>query len=1100
MKICFSLSALILGSLASVAQSKSDIKQYIALDVLIEASELADQGEYEDAIAEYDVIHPADTAYNLALYHKSRALTNLEEYDKVVALCQENIEKHGKSNPYWYSLYANALDSLGREAEAIEVCDLAIKKWPFNYDLFYAKGLALEDLGRLEEAASNYKESIRCNPLVADAHYKLGHLTAKEGLLPEAMLCLNTYLLLELEDAERGLATVVWLDNTAGGDYEPKPTGAKLLEEGAASMDEIKLLIENRVALNKKYKVKSKLNFNLTKQNHLLLSSVHFDENDPGFWNQMYVPFYEKMMEDEKFELFSYFSSLHVNSTQMNQIFAKYKPKLLAFRDYFIPSLANNTCDMERPYRGEPKMVHVIRNDYGGILVIGEVSDEKLQGYVEIFHANGNIAAKGEFNDQEEKTGAWEYFHNTGAIKEQSTYANDKLTGKSTLFYDNGHLSEVNQYIRGDRNGRSRYYNYNGTLEYEIYFKDNKLHGEWKSFFPGGQIQTEMQFENDEQIGEVKEYFTNGRISRNSPRKDGERDGMVKEWYSDGSIYLEMPFVDGEQHGAFKKFYQSGQLLEEGMYSSGKLSGQYKSYYLDGSLESETVYDESGKQNGVGVNYNRKGTKFYELDYKKGEVVGYRFWNEKGELLSEGKKKAGKFYYKSIYSDGTIKAEGDYEVGDIGKSGDWKYYDRNGNLTLKESFKDGFQVGREESYYTSGQLEEYVDYSDEGLLEGYSESYFKDGKIANHGYYKSGQADGEWLYYRNDGTLSRSSFYSGGNLVGKAVSNAVNGRPWTIDTYRDQQVISIAYCDTLGNIYESFDLDTGTVVLDQHDVYGNLKCKRTYVNYEASGTWLYYHPNGKVSTEANWVNGERDGVWTWYHDNGQISSKGEYYLGDRHGKWVAYFPDGKLEQETEYFLGHSVGKEVNYHSSGKISSEWYYVEGIKHGDVSFYDPEGKLQQVRRYDFGKIVAISWLGTDGKLVPFQEIVNETGTVESKYANGKVSRTYSVEGGDFYGPYLKYYDNGQVWESSTYVDDERDGEFLEYYKTGKIKVKANYVKDERQGLYSEYHSNGKMMEKVSYLNNEKHGVQTEYNSSGKAVLEKEFYNGNLIRITKL
>jgi tetratricopeptide (TPR) repeat protein len=69
---------------------------------------------------------------------------------------------------------------------------LALADGPNGTALFNL-GVALEDLGRRDEAVQSYREAIDADPKAADAYFNLARLLERDGDKPGAIRCLRTY-------------------------------------------------------------------------------------------------------------------------------------------------------------------------------------------------------------------------------------------------------------------------------------------------------------------------------------------------------------------------------------------------------------------------------------------------------------------------------------------------------------------------------------------------------------------------------------------------------------------------------------------------------------------------------------------------------------------------------------------------------------------------------------------------------------------------------------------------------------------------------------------------------------------------------------------
>jgi tetratricopeptide (TPR) repeat protein len=72
-------------------------------------------------------------------------------------------------------------DAAGRHAELLRLCDAALQHCPGSALLHYNRGLALDHLGHLEQAAASYERSLGIDPGLADAHFNLAQLHEQAG-------------------------------------------------------------------------------------------------------------------------------------------------------------------------------------------------------------------------------------------------------------------------------------------------------------------------------------------------------------------------------------------------------------------------------------------------------------------------------------------------------------------------------------------------------------------------------------------------------------------------------------------------------------------------------------------------------------------------------------------------------------------------------------------------------------------------------------------------------------------------------------------------------------------------------------------------------
>jgi tetratricopeptide (TPR) repeat protein len=72
-------------------------------------------------------------------------------------------------------------DAAGRYSELVRLCDAALGHCPGSALLHFNRGVALDQLEHLEEAAASYERSLAIDATLADAHYNLAQLHEQAG-------------------------------------------------------------------------------------------------------------------------------------------------------------------------------------------------------------------------------------------------------------------------------------------------------------------------------------------------------------------------------------------------------------------------------------------------------------------------------------------------------------------------------------------------------------------------------------------------------------------------------------------------------------------------------------------------------------------------------------------------------------------------------------------------------------------------------------------------------------------------------------------------------------------------------------------------------
>ena len=153
-------------------------------------------------------------------------------------------------------------------------------------------------------------------------------------------------------------------------------------------------------------------------------------------------------------------------------------------------------------------------------------------------------------------------------------------------------------------------------LVYEIN-SQTPYSGNYFQQFPGGSKER-GSYQDGKATGIWEIHHENGQLESRGTYEDGERVGTWENYHSNGQFASKQLYENGKKVGVSESYHNNGQLKERGTYEDGKMVGTWKNYFRSGKLKSETIY-------------------------KDGEEVSWEIWTEKGELMSHGYVKNGKY-------------------------------------------------------------------------------------------------------------------------------------------------------------------------------------------------------------------------------------------------------------------------------------------------------------------------------------------------------------------------------------------------------------------------------------------------------------------------
>lgn len=1088
------LLAIGLLSFAAIGQEKLDI---IDLDEINNSIALKSQEkDYEGALEILDKINKNDTAYGGALIRKSYYLMALEQYEAARATLDEGLAMDiGDIKSSFYQNKGVSFISQEKFEEAIIILDEGLKIFPANYYLLFNKAVALQGKGEIKEAVKILEQVITLSPFYTKAYIQLGTIYYAQERPAQALMAFNLALMLE-PDTENSFERLTSINTMFNSENNNKRTPGLVLSEDDKAFDEIDLIISNRIALNKNYKIDNDLDFALIKQNHALLVKLKDFKGKGGFWSEKVVPFFQWIQDSENFDAFSYTISYSVENPEYKKMVEKKTKEVKEFIRVAIPAWTTLTRTDNKDFFSDNIVQYEYDRNSLSLSSMGIMEGENKQtGKWLYFNEAGRMVTEAHYDGNGERTGNWKWYHDHLKLKESAIYKNGELDGENSIFYPNGQLS-IKTFYKGDKlDGEYLYYNENGALQQKKYFEDGKLAGTYTSYFSVGEEIPEfiIPYKQDKVQEKANEYYANGKQYSEIPFKDGNRHGIEKKFHINGNVSDEFTYVEDQLQGPYKSYHTDGKVSGIGTYKEGLLHGPYTTYYPDGTLQGDANYSD-GFLEGSYTYYDFDGKKYYNYTYKKDEIIDYRFFNKKGEILKEGKKKGGEFYYNGFASNGNLTSEGLYDVSG-GRKGEWKYYGQNGNLTEKGTFEDDLAQGVYRTYYPNGKTQWQGNYKNDTLV-GYYVTYNKNNNIENQGGYKNGLQQGEWRFYYIDGSLKSINFFHKGEFHGTQEYYGIDGKLTNTALYDHGNLMSDIFYDRNEQQFQEISYKPSkedTLLIFKH-YNGKIYTKTSFIHGIKHGPYKSYFFNGNLENEGEYLNGVRNGVWTWYFENGKPQIEATYVLGNLDGKFVRYYENGGIEDLNFLELGDPVGTSKSYYEDGTLYTNTAYLNGKEHGRKEFYSPTGKLQLVRFYEQGTLIGYSYNDKEGKELAMIPIANETVKLIAYYDNGKVSREMEFKYGQNIGAYKTYFYDGQLKEEFVNENDEYQGARISYYANGNIKERKEYLMGELHGKETKYYEDGSLMEEAQYKNGVQTGNAASYHKTGKKTKSEDYFNGNI------
>ena len=216
------------------------------------------------------------------------------------------------------------------------------------------------------------------------------------------------------------------------------------------------------------------------------------------------------------------------------------------------------------------------------------LAQNKPDGPHQEFYDSGELKKEGQYKNNK-RVGEWRQYHKNGQVSKEYSYTDGKYNDASISYYENGIVSHKTELEDGIY-VRFRYYE-SGNLEY----KRQYISGYFKSFYESGAKETEANYFEFELVGEWKKYYESGKL----------------EWL--------VTYKDGYRNGIYKKYNENGDLIVEGTTAKDKLHGEEKRYLPNNVLEWKGNY-RKGVLSNTWIKYDENGNKIEKIKFKEGII------------------------------------------------------------------------------------------------------------------------------------------------------------------------------------------------------------------------------------------------------------------------------------------------------------------------------------------------------------------------------------------------------------------------------------------------------------------------------------------------
>ena len=652
-------------------------------------------------------------------------------------------------------------------------------------------------------------------------------------------------------------------------------------------------------------------------------------------------------------------------------------------------------------------------------LIIGALSfnEGKIEGpYYEAF-SSGRILSMGHFKAGQ-KEGLWRMWYPSGQIRElqyyrgnkkhgrsfgwqkgrcipswRGTYRDEKKQGSWITWQDSGARESEGWYEDDLPQGIWKYYHQEGNLIRQGEMRDGLEEGEWKEWLHTGQFWREILYKNGARMGDDEEacrvaqgeWSVDYKKRTESCVKDGFQTIVaVRSYYENGALMRRSPYtLDGDHSGEDRRAHPTGELLSKGAYIKGMPQGEH------------TFLDPSGKPYGTNLildgfgdwkSYHPTGGIEEEGRYRAGLKVDlWKTYYPSGGLKSElpyNETGSREGTYKSYYEDATLDSQGDFKRNL--RDGTWQFYYKNGQRAVELGFEGGIRSGSWREWYWLSTLKSEGQFINNKRAGEWSE-YHNNGHLKEKGLFKQDKKEGDWSQNWYSGSYWRKIKYSKGNSEDE-----------------DQRK-----CGQLKGRWEA-DLKGRKV--------GCQVCRVTFDSPPRQvkvGQWRWWHPNGKLETQAFFEEDLPHGSWSRFDEQERLIVKGRYHHGNKQGVWRGFYPHG-ANQYAGVFKGEGIedGVWYTYHRDGSIESLGRYINGQRRDVWLWTHPQGGIGQLGSY----IPSPKKEEADPK--------KEEADPKKEEADPKKDASTAKRPSLRHGVWISWHPNTRIREIGRYKEGRRDG----------------------------------------------------------------------------
>ena len=212
---------------------------------------------------------------------------------------------------------------------------------------------------------------------------------------------------------------------------------------------------------------------------------------------------------------------------------------------------------------------------------------------------------------QDKPDGPYLEHYDSGELKKEGQYKNNKRIGEWKQYYKNGQVSKEYSYTDGDYNDASISYYENGIVSHKTELEDG-VYVRFRYYESGN-----LKYKKQKKSGYFNSFYENGQKKIEATYLEYELVNQWKKYYETGKLQWLVTYKNDYRNGLYQKFDENGNLLLEGNNVKDKIHGEEKRYLPGNILEWKGNYS-NGVLDKTWIKYNVKGQKVDKIKFKEG--------------------------------------------------------------------------------------------------------------------------------------------------------------------------------------------------------------------------------------------------------------------------------------------------------------------------------------------------------------------------------------------------------------------------------------------------------------------------------------------------